>query len=348
MNPNTRLQLKRLLVVVIIIALLAFVVYGLFKSSNQKNAPITLQGQMDMQQSAIAAKVPGRIEQILVTEGDNVQVGQQLITMDSPEINAKMQQALAGKQMAQSQLDKAKNGARPQEIAQARAAWQANQAASDLAQSTYTRVNRLYQEGLMSQQKRDEAYTQYVAQADKTEAARQQYDMALEGARSEDIEAAAAQVAQVDGKVKEAKVAQEEANLKSPIAGIVDNVIVNPGEVVGQGVPIINLVNPNDQWLVLNVTEQHLSQFAIGKQFTATIPALSTADTPYQQTFTVFASSSLADFATWRPTNRDDGYDVRTFEIKARPHKSDPAIRSGMSVLVTLDADDLNNAGDLK
>ena len=329
--------IKKALLVLFILMVLGVLAYGLYQS-NQHSEPdiVTLQGQMQMQQTAIAAKVPGRIAKIMVIEGDTVTVGQQLIEMDSPEINAKINQARAGKQMAQSQLDKAENGARPQEIAQAKAAWQANKAASDLAQNTYQRVNRLYEEGLMARQKRDEAYAQYQATQDQTEAARLQYDLALEGARSEDKSAATAQVAQVDAKLEEALIAKEEANLQSPIAGIVDDVIVSTGEVIGQGVPILTLVDTKDQWVVLNVTESYLNQFAIGQSFTGTIPALSSADTPYTKTFTVYATSTLSDFATWRPTNNDDGFDVRTFEVKARPATPDARIRSGMSVIVRI------------
>lgn len=337
-SANKAANIKKAVFALVLLIVLAVIAYGLYKSS-QSSAPksVTLQGQMQMKQTSIAAKVPGRIAQILVTEGDKVETGQQLIEMDSPEINAKVNQARAGLDAAQSQLDKAENGARPQEIAQAKAAWQANKAASDLAANTYERVNRLYQEGLMARQKRDEAYANYLATQDQTEAARLQYDLALEGARSEDKSAANAQVAQVEAKLEEALVAKEEANLKSPIAGVVDNVIVSNGEVIGQGVPILTLVNTDDQWVVLNVTEDHLNRFAIGQQFTGTIPALSTSNRPYTKTFTVYASSSLSDFATWRPTNNDDGFDVRTFEIKARPNTADARIRSGMSVLVDID-----------
>ncbi|WP_198336334.1 HlyD family secretion protein [Psychrobacter celer] len=336
-SDNAAMRKKAVLAGVALI-IIAVIAYGLYKSTAQSEPPlVTLQGQMQMQQTSIAAKVPGRIAQILVTEGDEVTPGQQLIEMDSPEINAKIAQARAGKQMAQSQLDKAENGARPQEIAQAKAAWQANKAASDLAQNTYQRVDRLYKEGLMARQKRDEAYAQYLATQDQTEAARLQYDLALEGARSEDKSAATAQVAQVDAQLDEALVAKEEANLKSPIAGIVDNVIVSAGEVVGQGVPILTLVNTDDQWVVLNITESHLNQFAIGQVFTGTIPALSSAGKPYNKQFTVYATSTLSDFATWRPTNNDDGFDVRTFEVKARPTVPDARIRSGMSVIVPID-----------
>ncbi len=336
-SKSDKSAVKKAILALLILIVLGVIAYGLFKS-NEYSEPevITLQGQMQMQQTSIAAKVPGRIATILVTEGDIVTKGQQLIEMDSPEINAKVNQARAGKQMAQSQLDKAENGARPQEIAQAKAAWQAHKAASDLAANTYERINRLYEEGLMARQKRDEAYAQYLATQDQTEAARLQYEIAKEGTRSEDKSAASAQVAQVDAKLEEALVAKEEANLKSPIAGIVDNVIVSAGEVIGQGVPLLTLVDTNDQWVVLNVTETYLNQFAIGQQFTGTIPALSTPERPYTKQFTVYATSTLSDFATWRPTNNDDGFDVRTFEVKARPTAPDARIRSGMSVIVRI------------
>ncbi|MGP9600006.1 HlyD family secretion protein [Psychrobacter sp. AOP42-A1-21] len=335
--------IKKAILALIILIVLGMVAYGLYKSSQHSEPEaITLQGQMQMQQTSIAAKVPGRISKILVTEGDTVTIGQQLIEMDSPEINAKINQARAGKQMAQSQLDKAENGARPQEIAQAKAAWQANKAGSDLAENTYRRVNRLYEEGLMARQKRDEAYAQYLATQDQTEAALLQYDLALEGARTEDKLAATAQVAQVDAKLDEALVAKEEANLKSPIAGIVDDIIVNAGEVIGEGVPLLTLVDTSDQWVVLNVTETYLNQLAIGQKFTGTIPALSSVNKPYTKEFTVYATSTLSDFATWRPTNNDDGFDVRTFEVKARPTTPDARIRSGMSVVVSIDSASTN------
>lgn len=329
--------IKKALLALLVLIILSVIAYGLFKS-NQSSEPesITLQGQMQMQQTSIGAKVPGRIAQILVTEGDNVEIGQQLIEMDSPEINAKINQARAGKEMAQSQLDKAENGARPQEIAQAKAAWQANKAASDLAANTYERIDRLYEEGLMARQKRDESFAQYQATQAQTEAARLQYDLAMEGARSEDKSAATAQVAQVDAKLEEALVAKQEANLKSPIAGIVDNVIVSPGEVIGQGVPLLTVVDTSKQWAVLNVTETYLNQFAIGQKFIGTIPALSSTERPYTKEFTVYATSTLSDFATWRPTNNDDGFDVRTFEVKARPTMPDSRIRSGMSVVIRI------------
>lgn len=329
---------KSIIITLILLGLIGYVVWNLYHDKQAiKHETVTLEGRIDVQQTPIASKVAGRVAKIYVKEGDNVAVGMKIIDMESPEINAKIDEANAAKQMAQSQLDKTNNGARPQEIDAAKYQYDAAQSAADLARVTYERINRLASEGLMSKQKRDEAYTNYVASKDKAEMAKAQYSLAKTGARDEDKSAATAQVAEAEGKLKEALIAKDEANLKSPISGIVDDVIAKSGSVVGQGVPLITMIDPNDQWVVMNVTEKNLGKFAVGSQFTGTVPALSTQGHPYQQTFQVYASSALSDFATWRPTNSKDGFDMRTFEIKARPVQPDSKLRQGMSVLVTLD-----------
>ena len=93
------------------------------------------------------------------------------------------------------------------------------------------------------------------------------------------------------------------------------------------------MVDLNDQWVVLNVREDQLAHFAIGAQFQGRIPALKDAG---PITFKVYASALLPDFATWRTTRSDQGFDVRSFEIKARPSTPVAGARPGMSVIVEL------------
>ncbi len=335
-KPN---KIKPVIISVILLGLIGWVIWSLVKDKQTiQTAPTVIQGRVEVEQTPVAAKVAGRIANIHVKEGDRIQIGTPLIDMDSPEINAKIEEAQAAKEAAQSQLNKANNGARPQEIEMAKYQYDAAQSAADLAKVTYERINRLASEGLMSRQKRDEAYTNYIASEDKAKMAQAQYELAKTGARNEDKDAAQAQVNQVEGKLKEAMIAKDESNLKSPIAGVVDSVIAKTGQVVGQGVPLVTIVDPTDQHIVLNVTENNLKYFAVGSQFTASVPALSTPNQPYKQAFKVYASSVLSDFATWRPTNSKDGFDMRTFEILARPQQADPRLRQGMSVLVELPA----------
>ena len=325
---------KQIFTLILVALILLAVILGVWLSSRKQ--PTVIQGQMDAQQTDIAAKVSGRIGKILVHEGETIEVGTPIIEMNTPEISAKIEQAQAAQQAAEAVAQKAQNGARPQEIEMARANWQRAQAAADLAKTSFQRVDNLAREGLIARQKRDEAYTNYIAAQKQAEAAQAQYNMAYTGARSEDKAAAEAQAKQVSAVVKEVEVAQNEANLRSPIKGEVGDVIAKVGEIVPQGVPLLTVVDLNDQWVVLNVREDLIEQFGIGHEFDGELPALTDNGKPIKARFKVYASSVMPDFATWRATRNSSGFDMRTFEIKARPTTPIANARPGMSVLVTV------------
>lgn len=311
------------------------VVYGFWRASQP--APEVFQGQMEARETDVAPKVPGRIAEVLVKEGDQVKVGRLIMRMDSPEVNAKLAQATAAQQAAQAVASKAEHGARPQEIEMARLNWQRAQTAAELAQTSFKRVDGLAREGLVAEQKRDEADANFKASRDAASAARAQYDMARAGARPEDKAAANAQVRQVDGVVAEVEAARAETELKSPVAGEVAKVLARPGELSPQGVAVVTVVNLAEQWVVLNVREDRLSRFSVGSEFDATLPALAGSDgrgTPATARFKVYYSSPLPDFATWRATRAGQGFDARTFEVRARPLAPIAGARPGMSVLV--------------
>ncbi|MFH4354634.1 MAG: biotin/lipoyl-binding protein [Neisseriaceae bacterium] len=312
--------------------LLILIFWGLFLAARPSKRLI--QGELELEEIDVAAKVPGRIGAILVTEGDQVQVGSPLIVMDSPEIEAKIKQAKAASRAASALVEKANNGARPQEVEMAKETWGRAQAGANLAQKTYNRVQHLYQEGLLSQQKKDEAYANYINYRDQAAAAKAQYLMAVEGARVEDKKAAQAQAERVQGIVDEAHVAEEEAHLRSPINGMVAKVIAKKGEIMPQGVALVTLAIPEQQTLYFNVKETELSHFAVGTTFQAEIPALGQGKHVFVRNFKVIYSSPLPDFATWRPTKNTDGFDVKTFEVKAKPLEPIPKARSGISVLI--------------
>ena len=308
--------------------------WGLWRASQP--APEFFQGQMEARETDIAAKVPGRIAQVLVKEGDRVEVGTPLIRMDSPEVNAKLEQASAAQDAAQAVASKAEHGARPQEVEMARMNWQRAQAASELAASSYRRVEGLAKEGLVAAQKLDEADANYKASRDGAIAAKAQYDMARMGARPEDKAAANAQARQVAGVVAEVQAAKAETELKSPVVGEVAKVLAKAGELSPQGVAVVSVVDLQDQWVVLNVREDRLQRFAIGAEFDAVLPAFAGPDKvpgpPVR--FKVFYSAALPDFATWRATRGGQGFDARTFEVRARPLTPIAGARPGMSVLV--------------
>ena len=309
-------------------AVVALLAYGVWRASQPP--PAVFQGQMEARETDIAPKVTARIAEVLVSEGDQIAAGTTLMRTDSPEVAAKLAQATAAQQAAQAVADKAQNGARPQELEMARLQWQRAQAAADLAQTSFRRVDGLAREGLVAAQKRDEAETNFTTSRDQAATAKAQYDMARIGARPEDKAAANAQARQVAGVVAEAQAAKVETELKSPVAGEVAKVLARVGELSPQGVAVVTVVDLKDQWVVLNVREDHLQRFAKNAEFDAVLPALGNKAVRFK----VFYSAALPDFATWRATRAGQGFDARTFEVRARPAAPVEGARPGMSVLV--------------
>lgn len=312
----------------VLLAAVGFTAWGFWQAS--RPVPVPIQGQMEAQETDVAPKVTARIAEILVKEGDRLSVGSPLLRLDSPEVSAKLAQATAAQEAARAVEAKAQAGARPQEIEMARLNWQRAVAAAQLAERSFARVDGLAREGLVAAQKRDEAEANHRAARDQALAAKAQYDLARAGARPEDRSAASAQVRQVAGVLAEVQAAQAETELKSPVAGEVAKVLARVGELSPQGVPVVTVVNLQDQWVVLNVREDMLSRFALGAEFEGRLPALA----QHSVRFKVFHSAALPDFATWRATRADQGFDARTFEVKARPLAPIEGMRPGMSVLV--------------
>ena len=197
-----------------------------------KPVPNFIQGEVEATSIKVSSKVPGRIEQMDVKEGQKVTKGQQLFILSTPEVQAKLQQAQAARDAASAQSEKARRGARSQEIEAAFNMWKKAEAGRDLAQKSYDRVKNLYEQGVLPAQKFDEASANLEAMTTTAKAAKSQYDMAVEGARREDRAAAAALVAQASGAVSEVESYAKDAIQYSPIDGEVSTVIAEPGELI--------------------------------------------------------------------------------------------------------------------
>ncbi len=330
MTMTQRRKTLPLLAIVAGLVVAGLIGWGFWRAS--RSAPEVFQGQMEAKETDIAAKIPGRIAEVLVREGDRIAAGAPILRMASPEVDAKLAQATAAQQAAQAVAKKAEAGARPQEIEMARMQWQRAETAAELARKSFDRVEGLARDGLVAAQKRDEAEANWKASRDAAVAARAQYDLARQGARGEDKAAAEAQARQVAGVVAEAQAAKAETELRSPVVGEVAKVLARAGELVPQGVAAVTVVDLADQWVVLNVREDRLSRFAVGQEFDARLPALGPQSATAR--FKVTYSAPLPDFATWRATRAGAGFDVRTFEVRARPLQPIAGARPGMSVLV--------------
>lgn len=320
--------------VFVVLLLIALIVYGVMTLQKFATEPreAYLQGQMEARRVLVAGKVPGRIENLFFREGDMVEKNAIVAVISSPEIEAKKMQAQGALGAARAQASKAKNGARSEDVTALKAMADRAQEAANLAKNTYDRVQKLYNEGVLPLQKRDEAETQMKASQSAADAAKAQYDQALAGARSEDKAAANALVLQAKGANAEVDAYLEETKIRAPIAGEVSVKLVEEGEVVGSGMPVVAITDLEDSWAVFHVREDMLKNVSKGKTFMMFIPALDT-----QVDMEVSYIASVGDYATWRSSKESGGFDLKSFEVRMRPTKKVENLRPGMSVLFPLD-----------
>lgn len=330
MSKHAAMNAKQVLTPLIIALAAGLGIYALWQAGRGPEQA-SIQGMMEAQETDIAPKLTGRIAELRVQEGQAIAKGELLLRIASPEVQAKLAQASNAEAAASAVALKAHNGARPQEIRMARANYERAQAGAELAKKSHERVESLHRDGLVATQKRDEAEANWRASDRLAEAAKAQWELAQAGARAEDQAAASAQARQVAGLVQEVEAARAETELKSPVAGTVAKLLAKVGELSPAGVPVVTVVDLADQWAVFNVREDQLARFAIGAEFEARLPAL--PEQPRLR-FKVTASKVLPDFATWRATRGNQGYDLRTFEVKARPLQPIQGARPGMSVLL--------------
>ncbi|EKO3952903.1 biotin/lipoyl-binding protein [Vibrio fluvialis] len=320
---------KSSLLAVTVLAAAGWIGYSFYQAYQPE--PVRLQGQIESQQYSISSKVPGRIDQVYVRKGDEVIKGQLIFTLHSPEIEAKLEQAIAGQKAAGALAQEAENGAREQQIRAAKDQWMKAKAAAELAEKTYLRVNNLYKDGVVAEQKRDEANTQWQAAKYTESAAFQMYEMAKEGARAETKQAAQEKARMAAGAVAEVEAYAADTKIESWFDGEVSQVLMQSGELAPQGFPVVTVVDREDSWAVLNVREDLLSHFQKGTTFNAYLPALNKS-----VEFKVTHVAVMGDFATWRSTDAAQGFDLRTFEVEARPTAPETNLRMGMSVVVEL------------
>ncbi|MFA0016018.1 HlyD family secretion protein [Vibrio lentus] len=321
--------IKPLLLSLVGIGIIGWVGYSFYQAYQPQ--PVKLQGQIDAQQYSISSKVPGRIDQVFVRKGDSVEKGELIFSLLSPEIDAKLEQAKAGQKAAGALAKEAENGARSQQIQAAKDQWLKAKAAADLMNKTYQRVNNLYNDGVVAEQKRDEAKTQWQAAKYTESAAFQMYQLAQEGARDETKVAAAQKALMAAGAVAEVEAYAKDTQIHSWFSGEVAQVLLSSGELAPQGFPVVTVIDTQDAWAVLNVREDMLKHFEKGTQFEAYLPALDKS-----LTFKVTHIAVMGDFATWRSTDAAQGFDLRTFEVEARPVDTSETLRMGMSLVVEL------------
>ena len=327
-NKNKNKSLITALITLIAVILIVSVV-GIFVLRPE---PLMWQGEVEANEVRVSGKLPGRIERFLVEEGQYVNKGDTLVLLDSPEIEAKLQQVTAVEEAAFAQKQKAMTGARKQQIEAAYEQWQRAEAGSDIAKKTFDRVSNLYDKGVLPAQKRDEADANYKAAVALARAAKSQYDLALSGAQKEDKEAALALLNQAKGAVNEVEAYMKETCLRAPISGEISDIFPKQGELVGTGAPIMNVLDLTDTWVIFNIREDMLAGIKQGQIFNAIVPALGNKTIELKIT----RIKPLGNYATWKATKVSGDFDLKSFEIKAKPIAPVEGLRPGMSVRAEL------------
>lgn len=314
-------------IVALIVIILLIAIIGYFVS---KPKPLKIQGEAEASEYRVSGKVPGRIEELYVKEGQMVHKGDTVALIDSPEVRAKLAQANAIKAAASSQSRKAQNGARKEQIAGAYELYQQALVQEDVMKKSFDRIQKLYDQKVIAAQKYDEVKAKYDASVAQTKAAKSQYDMAVNGAREEDKAAAKALVDQADGALMEVESYLSELYLTAPADGIISALFPKVGELVGQGAPVASVTDLNDVWFTFNVREDYLHGMKQGDKITVIIPALDGKEVPATINYVAVRES----YATWKATKETGMYDAKTFEVRAVPDVTVDGIRPGMSAIV--------------
>ena len=321
-HKNILLAISAFTIVVIVVAVIGFVCFG----NNDDNV---IQGEVEVSEYRVSSKLPGRIAEICVTEGDFVHKGDTLAILDVPEVEAQKRAAEATQDAAKAVSDMADNGARKEQIQAAYQLWQQAVAASDIAEKTYKRLQNLYNEGVISAQKRDEAFAAYKATQAQVLAAKSQYDMAKSGARNEERKAASDQANAAKNATDVVKSLLRETVQIATADGEVSKIFPKVGELVGLGSPIMSISEMNDMWGTFNIREDQLNGMKVGDTFKAYCPAFDK-----EIEMKVYHIKDQGSFAVWKATKTNGQYDIKTFEVKARPSKPVEGLRPGMTLII--------------
>ena len=330
---NLREKKERSLVVGLIALIVIIVVLALIGLFLLKPEPQIIQGQAEATQVRVSGKLPGRVVEFMVEEGQHVLAGDTLVHIHSSLVEAKLSQAEAMETVAKAQNKKVDSGTRVELLNSAYDMWQQAQAGLTIAKKTYERMQSLYKKGVVSEQKRDEAEAAYKAMVATESAAKSQYEMAKAGAQAEDKAAAAAMVAAAQGSVAEVESILSDSYLTAPTDGEISDIFPNVGELGSLGAPIMNVLKLDDMWVSFNVREDLLENLTMGAEVQAIIPALENKEV----TLKVFYIRDMGSYAVWRATKVTGQYDAKTFQVKARPVEPVDNLRPGMSVLLKRD-----------
>ena len=328
-TPSPEQKENKALLVALTVGVVACIVLSIIGFVFLDKPADIVEGQADATSVRVSGKLPGRVVDIYVHEGDMVKAGDTLVHIHSSLAEAKLMQAEGMETVARTQDRKIDAGTRVQIINAARDLVTQAEAAVTITKKTYDRLQNLFNEGVVSEQKRDEAKAAYDAAVAGRDAAKSQYELAKQGAQKEDKESAAAMVNVAKGGVAEVQSVLEDQYLMAPCDGQVDQIYPEESELVMLGAPIMSILKTSDKWVTFNVREDLLKDMPLGGEIEIMIPALDKKKVKAK----IYYSRDLGSYATWQATKSTGQWDSKTFEIKARPLEDLPELRPGMTVI---------------
>ena len=323
-KKTERTLLLTMAIVVAVVAVIAIIGFVFMNKPDD-----IIEGKVEGTTVRISGKLPGRVVEFFVEEGDTVHAGDTLVHIHSSLVDAQLTQAEAMEEVAKAQNRKVDAGTRSQIIKAAYDLLQQANAAVTITEKTYRRMENLYKEGVMSEQKRDEAKAAYDAAVAAQGAAESQYSLAKAGAQKEDKESTAALVSAAGGGVAQVQAVLEDSYLTAPFDGTIDQVYPQEGELVALGTPIMSLLRKDKRWITFNVREELLNDLTMGKKIKVMVPALNKKEIEAE----IYYIRDMGSYATWHSTKASGSWDSRTFEIKARPTEDVAGLRPGMSIV---------------
>jgi len=321
------MKIKKTYLILSIPVILALISVVVIISNTSAEDETIISGIIETTDVDVASKIPGRIDSVFVSEGDRVVKGQVLAILESKEMTAKLEQTRGLMEAAKFKYQMAQNGARKEEKEAIEKLYFQAKHQFELAEKTWTRIQNIYKENLISTQERDQYEFQYKAAHEQMMAAKSKYEMVMKGARYEEIEMAKNAYYQAENGFNEAKAYFDELTIKSPVTGEIYKKVADQGEIVATGYPVFTLIVPNDSWVTLQVKENQLGALSIGSKLFGTIPALNNQKFEFE----VYYISPIGDFANWKPTNLKGDFDVKTFEVRLRAKEKIKELRPGMT-----------------
>ena len=308
-------------IAVLIVAIIGFFTLG--------KTDEVIQGEVEVGEYRVSCKLPARVVEIRVKEGDFVHKGDTLAILEIPEMNAQEKVAQSTEAATQALSNLTEEGARREAIQSARQLVVQAKAATDVAKKTYDRMQNLFSEGVMSQQKRDEAKAAWEVALAHENVMKSQYEMAKNGARTEEKKAVQSQANAAKHAVDVVRSVLKETVQVAAVDGEVSDIYPKEGELVGMGSPILSISMMKDMWGTFNVREDQLNGLKVGDTFTAFSPAFNK-----ELKLKVFEIKDEGSYAVWKATKSNGQYDLKTFEVKARPINPFDGLRPGMSLIV--------------